>query len=48
MQWRFFVGASIIVAGSLLRFAPLPAIVAGVALAAVLNWVKLRAAEKKG
>ena len=42
MNWKYFVGATIVVAGALLRFAPWPAIVAGVALAAFLNWVKVR------
>jgi hypothetical protein len=42
MNWKYFVGASIIVAGALLRYAPLPAIIAGIGLAAFLNWVKLR------
>jgi hypothetical protein len=47
MQWKAFIGASIVVAGALLRYAPLPAIVAGVALAAFLNWIKLRGAAGK-
>jgi hypothetical protein len=42
MNWKYFVGASIVVGGALFRYAPLPAIVAGIALAAFLNWVKLR------
>jgi hypothetical protein len=41
MNWRYFVGASIVVAGALLRFAPVPAIVAGIGLAGFLNWIKL-------
>ena len=42
MKWKYFVGASIVVAAALLRYAPLPAIVAGVALAGFLNWMKVR------
>lgn len=46
MNWKLFVGASIVVAGALFRYAPLPAIVAGIALAAALNWRKQRAAAR--
>jgi hypothetical protein len=46
MNWKFFVGSSIVVAGALLRYAPLPAIIAGVALAAFFNWLKLRGARQ--
>jgi hypothetical protein len=46
MNWKYFIGSSIIVAGALLRFAPLPAVVAGIALAAFLNWVRLRKNER--
>jgi hypothetical protein len=42
MNWKYFVGASIIVAGALLRYAPWPAILAGIALAAFMNWLRLR------
>jgi hypothetical protein len=47
MSWKFFVGATIVVAGALLRYAPLPAIVAGVALAAFFNWIKVRGGARK-
>ena len=47
MNWKFFLGASIVVAGALLRFAPLPAIVAGIALAGFMNWMKLRGGARK-
>jgi hypothetical protein len=47
MNWKYFVGASIVVAGALLRFAPVPAIVAGVALAGLLNWLRLRGGARK-
>jgi hypothetical protein len=42
MNWKYFAGASIVVAGALLPYAPLPALVAGVALAAAMNWLSLR------
>ena len=42
MNWKYFVGASIVVAGALLRYAPVPAIIGGIGLAAFLNWLKLR------
>ena len=47
MNWKYFVGASIIVAGALLKYAPLPAVVAGVGLAAFLNWMKMRGGARK-
>jgi hypothetical protein len=47
MTWKLFIGASIIVGGSLLRFAPWPAIVAGIALAALVNWLKIRGGAPK-
>jgi hypothetical protein len=41
MNWKFFVGASILVAGLLLKFgAPMPAIALGLVLAAVWNWTR--------
>jgi hypothetical protein len=42
MTWKYFIGACVLAAGLLLPYAPLPAILAGVALAAVLNWMKHR------
>jgi len=47
MNWKLFVGASIVVGGALLRYAPLPAVVAGVALAALVNWMRLRGGAPK-
>ncbi len=47
MTWRLFIGASIIVGGSLLRFAPWPAIVVGIGLAALMNWLKIRGGAPK-
>jgi hypothetical protein len=47
MNWKFFVGSSIVVAGALLPYAPLPAIIAGVTLAAFVNWMKLRGGARK-
>ena len=47
MNWKFFVGSSIVVVGALLPYAPLPAIAAGVALAALFNWLKLRGGARK-
>jgi hypothetical protein len=42
MNWKLFAGASIVVAGALLRYAPWPAVVVGVALAAFVNWMRMR------
>jgi hypothetical protein len=43
MNWRLFVGASILSVGLLIKLgAPLAAIVAGVALAAVVSWLTRR------
>ena len=47
MNWKFFIGASIIVAGALARFAPASAIASGLVLAMVLNWIKLRGSARK-
>jgi hypothetical protein len=47
MNWKYFVGASIVVAGALLRYAPLPAILGGIAFAAFLNWLRLRRQLRK-
>lgn len=39
MNWKFFIGASILAAGLLLKFgAPLVPVAAGIALAALLKW----------
>lgn len=45
MNWRYFLGAAILAGGVLLRVgAPLAAVAAGIALAAILNWrMELRA-----
>jgi hypothetical protein len=43
MNWKFFLGASILTTGLLLKFgAPIPAIAAGVALAAIFKWRRHR------
>ena len=43
MNWKFFVGGSILTTGLLLKFgAPLPAVAAGIGLAAVINWRRHR------
>jgi hypothetical protein len=43
MNWRLFVGASILAVGLLIKAgAPLTAVVAGVALAAFLSWFTRR------
>jgi hypothetical protein len=43
MKWRFFVFASTLMFMLLLKFGvPIPALVAGIALAGFLNWSKLR------
>jgi len=39
MNWKFFIGASILTAGLLLKFgAPLVAVAAGIAGAALFKW----------
>ena len=47
MNWKFLVGASIVVGGALARYAPMPAILAGIGLAILLNWLKLRTTARK-
>jgi len=43
MKWKFFLGATILTAGLMLKAgAPLVAIALGVAGAAFFNWKKLR------
>ena len=43
MNWKYFVGASILTCGLLFKFgAPLPALVLGVGLAALACWGKTR------
>jgi hypothetical protein len=43
MKWKFFVGASILTCGLLYKFgAPIIALASGVAVAALLNWKRLR------
>ena len=47
MNWRLFVGASILAVGLLLKAgAPLFAIVLGVGLAALLSWLTRRPSTK--
>lgn len=38
MEWRFFIGAAILAVALLGPYAPLPDLLGGIALAAVLNW----------
>lgn len=48
MNWKFFYGACFLVFMLLLKYgAPIPALVAGIALAIYLNWSKLRKASSK-
>lgn len=43
MKWKFFIGACILVTGLMIKFgAPFPAIAMGIALAAFVNWKRLR------
>jgi hypothetical protein len=37
-KWKWFMGASILVIGLLGPYAPLPDLIGGIALAAVLHW----------
>lgn len=39
MKWKYFIGASFLVFMALLKYdAPIPALIAGIGLAALLNW----------
>jgi hypothetical protein len=38
VQWKYFIGAAILAVGLLAPYAPLPDVIGGIALAAVLNW----------
>ena len=38
MNWRFFVGASILAGGLMLKVAPIWAVATGLVLAALVNW----------
>jgi len=45
MNWKLFLGASILTAGLLLKFgAPVPSVAAGIGLAAVIQWRRHRTA----
>ena len=39
MQWKFFFGACFLTGALLLPYAPPPAIVGGMALAALIQWI---------
>jgi hypothetical protein len=38
MNWKFFIGSSILAGGLMLKVAPIWAVAAGLALAALVNW----------
>jgi hypothetical protein len=45
MNWKFFIGAAFLVFMALLKYnAPIPALAAGVGLAALWNWSRHRKA----
>jgi hypothetical protein len=48
MNWKYFIGASILAAGLLIKVgAPLFAVAMGIAMAAFLNWRRERRASEK-
>jgi hypothetical protein len=48
MSWKFFIGASILATGLLIKVgAPLVPVVMGVAMAAGFNWLRERRATAK-
>ena len=43
MNWKYFIGSSILVAGLLIKFgAPIAAVALGIAGAAFINWKRQR------
>ena len=47
MNWKFFVGASILAGGLAVKFgAPLLAVAAGVAIVGLFNWTRERTAAR--
>ena len=38
MNWKFFIGSSILAGGLMLKVAPIWAVAAGLVLAALVNW----------
>ena len=42
MNWKFFIGASILVGGLMLKVAPVWAVAAGLVLAGLVNWGRHR------
>jgi uncharacterized membrane protein AbrB (regulator of aidB expression) len=43
MKWKFFLSASILVGGLLIKFGvPLSAVIGGIALAAIMTWKQSR------
>jgi hypothetical protein len=48
MSWKFFIGASILAAGLLIKVgAPIAPVVMGIAMAAFFNWRRERRATVK-
>ncbi len=49
MNWHLFLGASILIGGLLLTAgAPLPSVLAGIGLAALLHWKRVRTSTPPG
>ena len=42
MNWKFFIGASILAGGLMLKVAPVWAVAAGLVLAGLVNWGRHR------
>jgi hypothetical protein len=40
MNWKFFIGASILTGGLMLKVAPIWAVATGLVLAALVNWYR--------
>jgi hypothetical protein len=48
MNWKFFIGASILVGGLMLKVAPVWAVAAGLLLAGLVNWGRHRRSVSGG